>query len=89
MSLFEFSFFERMINILYSEIAIGRYIALFGAAVGLVSEVRNRLKKIKVSAIFESGNIEKLIADKTFTLFPLALNTERPDTVAANLMEGK
>jgi spore germination protein KA len=55
----------------------------------ILQEVRNRLKKIKVSAIFESGNIEELIADKTFTLFPLALNTERPDTVAANLMEGK
>jgi spore germination protein KA len=55
----------------------------------ILEEVRHRLKKIKVSAIFESGNIEELIADKTFTLFPLALNTERPDTVAGNLMEGK
>ncbi|MFP7295893.1 spore germination protein [Neobacillus niacini] len=55
----------------------------------ILQEVRNRLKKIKVSSIFESGNIEELIADKTFTLFPQALNTERPDTVAANLMEGK
>jgi spore germination protein KA len=56
---------------------------------GILQEVRNRLTKIKVSAIFEGGNIEELIADKTFTVFPLAINTERPDTVAANLMEGK
>ena len=55
----------------------------------ILSEVRTRLNKIKVSAIFESANIEELIADKSFTLFPLALNTERPDTVAGNLMEGK
>lgn len=55
----------------------------------ILQEVRNRLKNIKVSAIFESGNIEELIADKTFTLFPQVLNTERPDTVAGNLMEGK
>ncbi|NRD78648.1 spore germination protein [Bacillus sp. BRMEA1] len=55
----------------------------------ILQEARNRLAKIKVSAIFESGNIEELICDKTFTVFPLALNTERPDTVAANLMEGK
>ncbi|XJZ28273.1 spore germination protein [Bacillota bacterium Lsc_1132] len=55
----------------------------------IVDEVRNRLKKIHVSAVFESGNIEELIVDKTFTFFPLALNAERPDTVAANLMEGK
>ena len=55
----------------------------------IIAEIRTRLNKIKVSAIFESANIEELIADKTFTLFPLALNTERPDTVAGNLMEGK
>jgi spore germination protein KA len=55
----------------------------------IVQEVRSRLNKINVSAIFESGNIEELIIDKTFTFFPLALNTERPDTVAANLLEGK
>ena len=47
------------------------------------------LNKINVSAIFESANIEELIADKTLTVFPLALNTERPDTVAGNVMEGK
>ena len=55
----------------------------------IVEEVRNRLKKIHVSAVFESGNIEEMIEDKTFTFFPLTLNAERPDTVAANLMEGK
>ena len=55
----------------------------------IIEEIRTRLNKINVSAIFESANIEELIADKTFTLFPLALNTERPDTVAGNLMEGK
>ena len=55
----------------------------------IMGEIRTRLNKVNVSAVFESGNIEDLIADKTFTLFPLALNTERPDTVAGNLMEGK
>ncbi|MBT2691122.1 spore germination protein [Bacillus sp. ISL-47] len=55
----------------------------------IVEEVRKRLSKIKVHAIFESGNIEELIADKTATPFPLALNTERPDAVAANLLDGK
>src|SRR4051794_255301 len=55
----------------------------------IVAEIRTRLNKINVSAVFESANIEDLIADKTFTIFPLALNTERPDTVSGNLMEGK
>ena len=55
----------------------------------IIEEIRTRLNKINVSAIFESANIEELIADKTLTVFPLALNTERPDTVAGNVMEGK
>ncbi len=55
----------------------------------IVEEVRSRLNKVRVAAIFESGNIEELIEDKTFTVFPLAFNTERPDTVAGQLMEGK
>ena len=44
----------------------------------IIEEIRTRLNRINVSAIFESANIEELIADKTFTLFPLALNTEKP-----------
>ncbi|MDD9313598.1 spore germination protein [Cytobacillus firmus] len=55
----------------------------------IVGEVRKRLGQIKVNAIFESGNIEELIADKSATPFPLALNSERPDAVASNLLEGK
>jgi len=55
----------------------------------MIEEVRRRLDKINVSSIFESGNIEELIGDKSFSIFPLALNTERPDTVASHLIEGK
>lgn len=55
----------------------------------IIEEVRKRLNKINVSAIFESGNIEELIADKTMTIFPLAINSERPDTIAGHLIEGK
>jgi spore germination protein KA len=54
-----------------------------------IQEVRDRLNRINVSGVFESGNVEELISDKSFTFFPLALNTERPDTVAANLIDGK
>ncbi|ALC91214.1 spore gernimation protein [Bacillus sp. FJAT-18017] len=55
----------------------------------IVDEVRQRIKRIKTSAIFESGNVEEMIVDKTATIFPLAMNTERADTAAANIMEGK
>ena len=37
----------------------------------------------------ESGNIEGLIEDSTYSPFPTVFNTERPDVVAAALLEGR
>ncbi len=55
----------------------------------IVNEVRTRLKKIDVDSILESGYIEQLIEDQTFTPFPTLYHTERPDTVAGNVLEGR
>ncbi|MCF2647352.1 spore germination protein [Niallia circulans] len=55
----------------------------------IVNEVRSRLNKIDISAVFESANVEELIIDKSMTVFPLAMNTERPDAVATYLMDAK
>ncbi|MDQ0193157.1 spore germination protein [Paenibacillus wynnii] len=55
----------------------------------IVDEVRTRLKKIDIEAVLESSYIEQLIQDKVFTPFPTLYNTERPDVVAANLLEGR
>jgi spore germination protein KA len=37
----------------------------------------------------ESGYIEELIQDETYTPFPTVYNTERPDVIAAGLLEGR
>jgi len=55
----------------------------------VVEEVHRRLNQIDIDGILESGNIEELIRDQRFCLFPTIFNTERPDTVAANLLEGR
>lgn len=55
----------------------------------LVAEARIRLGRIDIDAIFESANIEELIQDETYTPFPTLYNTERPDVIAAGLMEGR
>ncbi|CAH1213186.1 Spore germination protein B1 [Paenibacillus allorhizoplanae] len=55
----------------------------------LVQEARIRLGRIDIDAIFESGNVEELIQDETYSPFPTLYNTERPDVVAAGLMEGR
>jgi spore germination protein KA len=55
----------------------------------LVEEVHERLNRIDVDGILESGYIEELIQDETFTPFPTVYNSERPDVIAAELLEGK
>lgn len=55
----------------------------------IVQEVRDRLRRIDVDSILESGYIEEFIQDTTFTPFPTIYNSERPDVIAAELLEGK
>jgi spore germination protein KA len=54
-----------------------------------IRKIKEKLKDIKVDAILESGYIEQLIEDKTYSPFPTVFNTERPDSVAGNLLEGR
>lgn len=56
---------------------------------GLVEEVKERLKKIKIDAVLESGYIEELIKDSPWSPFTTTQNTERPDKVAAGILEGR
>lgn len=56
---------------------------------GLVEEVRTRLERIDTDSILGSGYLEDFIEDTPFTLFPLMINTQRPDRVTADLLEGK
>lgn len=59
------------------------------AAPELVDEVLTRLDRIKIDGILESAYIEEFIEDSPWSMFPQIQNTERPDTVAANLLEGR
>lgn len=54
----------------------------------LVQEVLKRVKSIKVDYIFDSGELEQLIEDRTFLAAPQILATERPDKVASMLAQG-
>ncbi|MBY0009590.1 spore germination protein [Paenibacillus typhae] len=55
----------------------------------LVQEVRDRLKRIVIDGVMDSGYIEEMIEDAPYSPFPTVYNTERPDIVAANLLEGR
>ncbi|WP_336789487.1 spore germination protein [Paenibacillus sp. MMO-177] len=55
----------------------------------IVDEVRDRLSRIDIDGVLESGYIEELIQDSAYSPFPTMYNSERPDVIAAELLEGK
>ncbi|SCW69832.1 spore germination protein KA [Paenibacillus tianmuensis] len=55
----------------------------------VVHEVVKRLEKINIDAVLESGYIEEFIQDSTYSPFPQLQYTERPDVVAAALLQGR
>jgi len=55
----------------------------------IVQEIRNRLGKIEIDGILEGSYIVELIKDDRYSIFPTFLNSEKPDSVAAALLEGK
>lgn len=59
------------------------------ASPDLVAEVEDRIDRIKIDGVLESGYLEEFMEDNPFTLFPQIQNTERPDSVAASLLEGR
>ncbi|WP_052090837.1 spore germination protein [Desulfosporosinus sp. HMP52] len=54
-----------------------------------VVEVNKRLEKISIDGIIDSGYISEMITDHRLTFFPLVQETERPDKVAASILEGR
>jgi spore germination protein KA len=55
----------------------------------VIEEARHRLERIKIDAVLESAYIEEFIEDQPYSPFPQMQYTERPDTVAALLLEGR
>lgn len=55
----------------------------------VLDEVRKRLEKINIDAILESGYIEELIEDSPRSMFSTIGNVEKPDIIAAKILEGR
>jgi spore germination protein KA len=55
----------------------------------VVDELRSRLQNIDIDGVMDSGYIQEFIEDQPSSLFPQIQSTERPDTAAANLLEGR
>lgn len=55
----------------------------------VLQKLYERLGSIDIDGVLESGYIEQLIEDNTFSPFPQIQSTERPDTVAGAILEGR
>lgn len=56
---------------------------------GVVEEVSQRLSRIDIDGILDANYIEELIKDAPWSPFKTIGSTERPDIVAAKLLEGR
>ncbi|WP_413306318.1 spore germination protein [Bacillus sp. 1P10SD] len=48
-----------------------------------------RLENLQLDAVLEANYIEMVLTKESKTFFPLMLNTDRPDVVAGEMLEGK
>jgi hypothetical protein len=55
----------------------------------LVLEVKKRLAKIDIDGVLEPGILEEFIKDNKRTTLPLSLTSERPDKIAASILDGR
>lgn len=55
----------------------------------IIGEIKRRLNDIQTDSILESGYIEQFIEDAPFSIFSTVANTEKPDSAAAKILEGR
>ncbi len=54
-----------------------------------VKEVTQKISKINIDAILESGYIEQFIETSNFSIFSTVGNTEKPDVATGKILEGR
>lgn len=55
----------------------------------VLGEVRRRLNKIDTDSVLETGYIEQFIEDSPFSPLATVANTQKPDILAAKILEGR
>ncbi len=59
------------------------------ASGALVEELKRRLANIEIDGILDTNYLNELIRDRRLSIFKTVGSTERPDVVAAKLLEGR
>jgi len=55
----------------------------------IITQLENRLNKIKIDAVLDAGYIREFIEESCKSIFPQAQITERPDKAASAILEGR
>ncbi|MGE5381661.1 MAG: spore germination protein [Methylocystaceae bacterium] len=55
----------------------------------LIAEIKERLQRIDTDTILDTSYIEQFIEDRPTSLFPTVGNSQRPDVIAAKILEGR
>lgn len=84
-------------NLVFENISLGKQtktnvaIAYIDGVVNqaVLGEVRRRLNKIDTDSILETGYIEQFIEDSPFSPLATIANTQKPDILAAKILEGR
>jgi len=59
------------------------------APAGLVDEVKERLSRIDIDGVLDTGYLEEFLEDTRLTIFSQVQYTEKPDRVCGHLLEGR
>ena len=55
----------------------------------VLQEFEDRIKLIRIDSILNTGELEELVEDNPYSPFPQFMMTERPDSVASHILQGK
>lgn len=55
----------------------------------VLKELEDRISMLQIDAILNTGELEELIEDNPFSPFPQFVITERPDSAASHLLQGR
>lgn len=55
----------------------------------ILNEIRNKLKQISLDSVIGSNYISEYLTKESKTIFPLVMNSDRPDVAAAEVLEGR
>jgi spore germination protein KA len=55
----------------------------------VLQEVEKRIKAIDIPEVIDASSLEVALREKQFSIFPKIFYSERPDTIAAQILEGR